>query len=457
MQPDSCSSALAEIAFSTPRNISGEAFAAAKTCLIDYLASCLCAIPGDVAATAEAVLPAYGAGRCGLAASSRTSSVHGSAFYHALIATAEDLDDSHRYASGMHMSASTFPAALALCEENPVSGRDFAAAIVAGYEVLGRIARSVDIPLRKRGFHATGAVGPFGAAMTAAALLKLSPAAIVDALGIAASGCGGIFAFLREGSASRHFHAGLAAGTGISAAFLARAGMRGPRAALEGGDGFFQAYAGEWNEEILLAPNDRPEILAVYHKLWSTCGHAIPAVSALREIRKEIGNRLGQIRSIEISGYKASAALDAPWTDVAAKARFSLPAITGIVLALGSAGVREMSADNLRRPDVRRIAGLVSVREDPELSAAYPRLRSGRVRILMDNGDRFEKLEEAPLGMPENPASPAMLEDKFRIAAERHFSPARTDEIVATVSKLDAVDDMREITRLLRREGNDSP
>lgn len=451
MQSESCSSSLAAIACSTGRSVSGETLTAVKLCLLDYLASCLYAVPGDVAAGAEALLPACGMGRCGIIASGQTTSVYGSALYHALIATAEDLDDSHRYASGMHMSASVFPAALALCEENAVSGSDFIGAVVAGYETLGRIARSVDLPLRKRGFHATGAVGPFGAAMTASSLLKLSEEDVVAALGIAASGCGGIFAFLREGSGSRHFHAALAGGTGLSAAFLARSGMRGPRSALEGIDGFFQAYAGEWDRDALLSPSEKPEILAVYHKLWSTCGHAIPAVTALRQLREDVGNRLERIRSIEISGYKASAALTGPCTDVVAKARFSLPAITGIVLALGNAGVGEMSAENLRRSDVRRIAGLVAVREDPELSASYPRLRAGRVRIVMDDGEQLEKLVEAPLGMPENPASPAMLEEKFRVAAERHFSPERIDEIVETVSRLEAIDDMRGFGLLLRR------
>ena len=427
------------------------ACSAVRLCLLDYLAALLYALPGPVADAAAALLPVTGGGDCPLIASSAKSSVYGSALYHALIATAEDLDDS-RYASGLHMSAATFPAALALCDKETISGEEFIRAVLGGYEVLGRLGRSVDLALRGRGFHATGALGPFGSAMAASLLQRLSEEEMVNALGIAASGCGGIFAFLQEGSTSRHMHGALAAGSGLAAACCASAGMTGPEAALEGKDGFFQAYAGAWDKELLLGKREQPEIFSVYHKLWSTCGHAIPAVTALRSLFEQVRPHSDRIREIEISGYKASAALSAPCPDTPARARFSLPAICGIVLTFGNAGVREMSAENLKNSQVRSISERVRVREDPELVAAYPRLRAGRVRITLEDGTTFTELCEAPLGMPENPAPPAMLEEKFRAAAERHFSAARIDAILQGLAALEQVRDMREITRLLQAE-----
>lgn len=451
----SCTRQLVRIAAAlTGRCADGDVLQSVKVCLLDYLAACLYAVPGPVAEQGEALLSlAGGSGDHYVLADKRGASLYGSATYHALIATAEDLDDSHRYASGLHMSAAVFPAALALGEAERVSASRFIGAVLAGYEVLGRLGRAVDLPLRRHGFHATGALGPFGAAMTASVLYGLHENEAVNALGIAASGCGGVFAFLGEGSSSRHFHGALAAGSGLSAAGLASRGMTGPESVLEGKDGFFQAYAGgEWDAKQLLDARGVPEILSVYHKVWSTCGHAIPAVTALHHLLPDVSHRLDAIRSITVSGYKASAALDSPCPDDPVRARFSLPAICGIVLTFGSAGVREMTRENLRHESVRRLANLTSVKEDAALTALYPERRAGEVRITMKDGTDFTKRVEKPLGMPENPAPSVMLQEKFYQAAEHHFSTARITMILNAVAELEYLENMADFTRLLRAE-----
>ena len=75
-------------------------------------------------------------------------------------------------------------------------------------------------------------------------MLKLDRSRFADALGVAGSFTGGIWAFLADGAMTKRFHPGKAAETGLSAALLARSGMSGPRQVLEAQwGGFYSTYA----------------------------------------------------------------------------------------------------------------------------------------------------------------------------------------------------------------------
>src|SRR5262249_33461492 len=160
-------------------------------------------------------------------------------------------------------------------------------AIVAGYETAIALARAGHPDLRRRGFHPTGAVGPFGAAMAAAKLQSLSTAQIADALGIAASASAGLFAFVNGGADIKRLHAGHAAREGLQAALLAQQGVQGPPGVIEARDGFLQAFAGrspssaKEGEAVALPPAVPFGITDCYIKPYACCRHIQPAVEAL--------------------------------------------------------------------------------------------------------------------------------------------------------------------------------
>src|SRR5262249_40298410 len=93
------------------------------------------------------------------------------------------------------------------------------------------------------GRRCTGTCGSFGAAAAAAKMLGLDEERFADALGIAGTFTGGIWAFLADGAMTKRFHPGRAAENGLSAALLAEAGLTGPRQVLEAEwGGFFSTY-----------------------------------------------------------------------------------------------------------------------------------------------------------------------------------------------------------------------
>src|SRR5947207_15951124 len=91
----------------------------------------------------------------------------------------------------------------------------------------------------KRGWHCTSSIGTLGAAAAASQLFSLNSAAVVHALGIAASlACG-----LKEniGSMVKPLHAGMAARNVVTAARLAKAGFIASEQSIEGPQGYLAA------------------------------------------------------------------------------------------------------------------------------------------------------------------------------------------------------------------------
>src|SRR5882762_2601319 len=91
-----------------------------------------------------------------------------------------------------HPTVPVLAASLAIAERHGVSGATFLDAFLVGFEVECKIAEAIDPNHYQRGFHSTGTIGTFGAAASAARLLKLTPVHLAHALGIAASMSSGI-------------------------------------------------------------------------------------------------------------------------------------------------------------------------------------------------------------------------------------------------------------------------
>src|SRR5690606_7706057 len=135
------------------------------------------------------------------------------------------------------------PAVLAVGEWLDAPGTDILPAMAAGYDVMGRVGRSIAEMHWERGFHPTGTLGPFGATVAAGRLLGLDAATMNSALGIAGSQSSGLKAFQSDGSLTMIFHAGRSAQNGVEAAVLAQQGFVGPSAVFEDRQGLIATTA----------------------------------------------------------------------------------------------------------------------------------------------------------------------------------------------------------------------
>src|SRR6266446_6004595 len=154
--------------------LSEEVLHYARRHLLDTVGVMIAGAGGEVATRAEAVLAAVRpAGRVPVPGRARRADLLDAAFLGGTAAHGIELDDGYRHGSA-HCGCVVVPAALAVGYERRTSGPALIEAIVAGYETAITLARACHPDLRQRGFHPTGAVGPFAAAMASGKLRGLS-------------------------------------------------------------------------------------------------------------------------------------------------------------------------------------------------------------------------------------------------------------------------------------------
>jgi len=422
----------------------------AKCCLLDFLAACISAHRSQSVAAARGIVRQMGGSGSTLIGQKETGSLLGASLYNGIIAHAEELDDSHRYVSGLHLGAVAIPPALAVAEQQDLNGEAFMKAVVCGYEAAGRICRCIDQPHRARGFHSTGTIGPFGACAAAAAALNLKDAVSVNAIGLTGSTAAGLFAFLEDGATVKHLHPGRAAMDGLMCALLAEAGMTGPATVFEAREGFFHAYAGEYSAEPFHNSLEIYEIQNAYHKLHSSCGHSFPAIDLALALRCELDGQWRQIRQIQIRTYRAAAVLNKVVPTSVQEARFSIPYLVGLALVRGHICRTDFTSETLTDLDILDVAGRVIVVEDPELQASFPRLRAGILHAELASGESIHNRIDSPRGMPDNPINFDDIRQKFETESATALSQAERSAIINVIERLDTLASTRAFSRLLR-------
>ena len=140
-----------------------------------------------------------------------------------------------------HLGVVVLPALLALSQRGTVSGRDFIAAAVVGYETGARFGRAFINPDFTRFFRPTGFTGPIAAAACGGRLLGLNEDACTSAIALAANTASGLNQWPHEGTEDMFFHPGFAARSGVTAVLLAELGAEGSEGALDGPAGLLTA------------------------------------------------------------------------------------------------------------------------------------------------------------------------------------------------------------------------
>src|SRR5215831_11840903 len=160
-----------------------------------------------------------------------------------------DYDDTHTR-NIIHPAGPVISAILALSEHHPVSGNEFANALVLGVDAECRIGNSVYPKHYDVGWHITGTAGVFGAAAASGKLLGLSEQQMLWAFGLAATQPVGLQEMF--GSMTKSFHPGRAAQNGLTAALLASKNFTSSEQSLEAKYGWVNVVAPRITTETLL-------------------------------------------------------------------------------------------------------------------------------------------------------------------------------------------------------------
>jgi 2-methylcitrate dehydratase PrpD len=357
-----------------------------------------------------------------------------------------ELDDGYTKGS-VHPGCTVIPAALTVGYATQASGKALIEAIVAGYETATAIGRSCHPALRHRGFHPTGAVSVFGAAMAAGKLRGLSARALTNAMGIAASSSAGLFAFVNGGADIKRLHAGHAAREGVQAALLAEQGVEGPPGVIEARDGFMQAFAYASPDEarpITLPPEAPFGVTDCYVKPNPCCRHIQPATEALIALLKDEGIATDEVKHVAVETYRIAAEHAATGWDDFASSQLSFPYL--MVLALKHRAIRFEHFSEAARADPANamLAAKIHVSAPAEIDRLYPRLRPARVTVTTARG-KFTRQADEALGSRLVPLDDDGLKGKFHDLVAPALGDAAATNLAAQLWTISNADDVRPI------------
>ena len=438
-------------------DLSPEVFDCAKYLLLDYLGVALAGSLAESSPPLHKMLArTAGSGPCTVLGTSASVPAEYAALANGTAAHSVELDDTHQ-AGSIHPGVVMFSVGIALSELNPkINAAEFAAAVVAGYEVSTRLAMAVQPKFHYAlGFHPTSTCGVFGAAVAAAKLLRLTEEQMLSAVGIAGSMAAGSLEFLAEGTWTKRLHPGLAAQNGILAANLAGQGFRGPSTILEGRDGFLHGYSRESKPELVTQNLGRDfEILHTAVKPHACCRYMQAPIDALLALALEHDIPAAQVERVEIAVLEAGWSLvceprarkNSPVNTV--DAQFSMPYGAAVALLHRQAGLDQFAAGNFQSPELNVLMEKVVLRKDPRIEENFPKEWSAIVSVLLAGGKRYEKHVRFPNGDPENPLSWDELAAKFTSLAVRALPRERCNQITTCVRELKPSSDLSEIWKL---------
>lgn len=386
----------------------------------------------------------------------RLSSNRDAALVNGVLIHGLDYDDTH-VPGVVHVSASGLPAALAVALERHLTGREFLTGYILALEVTARLSAVAEGGFHQVGFHPTGVVGAFGAAVAAGALSGLSPSAIAHAQGIVGSMAAGSLEFLETGAWTKRLHPGHAAACGLLAARLASQGFTGPRHVYEGRFGLYRTHLGEeLSADPLSALDDlgeRWEVPRVAIKPYPACHFThsfIDAALSLLQLGLE-PSEIAQVECLIAPGEVGTVCIPAeakksPKNEYAAK--FSLQYIVAAALLRGRFGLEELREESLFDSEILDLAQRVSYRDDPD--SGFPRHYSGEVIVTTRDGRTLRAREQVNRGAEERPIADSTIERKFvdNVCLTRsRFVAARIGEMLQGI---DGVPDMAAVGEVLR-------
>lgn len=394
---------------------------AARYCVLDTLGSALGAAENEELA---AIAREY-AQWTGLGENNRSARLWGSAqrtnlmnavFLNGMMAHQLELDDVHT-ASKSHVGAVVVPAAWAVAEALGCSGKTFLEAVVAGYEVMGRVGKAMDVASnRKRGWHTTGIIGTFGAAAAACKLFGLTQEQTANALGLAGTQSCGLWAFLAEGATCKKLHTGRAAVNGVASCLLAKSGMTGAIHILDAKDGgLYPAVSDSWDmEKLTEGLGQSYEITRMDKKPYPCCRTTHPNIDAALRLRAE-GVRAQDVAQVLVETYEVGVLQCgfSKYPESPVEAKFSTPFTVACALVKGHVNQADFDEQTLQDAQIRRIAEHTSVVAAPLFTERYPKQWGSRMTITCTDGSRRVCQIDNMSGSVAVPLSPEQEQSKF--------------------------------------------
>jgi 2-methylcitrate dehydratase PrpD len=377
----------------------------------------------------------------------RAATAPNAAFANGVAAHALDYDDF--WLPGAHPSAPIVPAAFALAELLGSGGAELIAALLAGYELMGRLH---SVAPQRNGWHPTGVYGTFGAVAACARLLGCSAEEVGWALGIAASSTSGVDA--HEGTMTKPFHAGQSARNGLWAALLAADGFTANDAIFDPGHSFFDAFQrGEpierWRLTVGLGSQYWIDSPGIGIKMHPAGYYMLQTFEAALKIVIENDLSPDDINRVEI-GVKPGSRFDRDQVRGGLEGKFSLQYVATMAIVDRRLDTASFSDESAFSPAVLATMSKVRTRVDSGIPDNQA-LSYNPVTIACTDGRRYTESVVRTRSHWDYPLTREEWVGKFTANAETALTPEVTAQVLDALEHLEDVTDVRQVGTLLGR------
>ena len=375
-----------------------------------------------------------------------------------------------------HIGLYVLPPILAIGEQTHASGKDLITAMAVGYELGGRITASLarhripieEPPYAKDSLRYGYAPAIFGGVAGASQLLGLGDEQTTNAFGIAGASLppAAMVKWTRTSPpvsmTKYNGWAGWVSQLATVAALLAQKGFTGDTTILDGEWGFWQFYGSPFFKRDVLTGG----LGTVWHpdKVWfkpyPCCGLNFTGIDGILKIMRENEIKPGDIEHILVQannilltpvrlGTEVTTQIDTQYTNTYL---FAVAAYYG-----SRPGPLWQSPNVMRDPKVIDLMQKVDVQLHPKDEELGPKaLREGKglyfdtVVEVTAKGRKFTTEVAVPPGTAAFPMTDEELREKFRDNAS--YSPLevdRVEEVIHTCAKLEELDDMAKLLKML--------
>ncbi|WP_204114824.1 MmgE/PrpD family protein [Shimia biformata] len=353
----------------------------------------------------------------------RRASASGVALAAGMTIDSIDAHDGFNPAKG-HIGCPLLSGMLPLAHAAGVSGRDFLATLVMGYEFGARasVAQHATVP----DYHTSGSWGAVTVAAAGARLMALDHDQTRHALGIAEfhgprsqmMRCIDFPTMLKDGS-------GWGAMAGVSAVRLAAKGFTGaPAITVEQAQDHWQGLGEDW------------KILQQYYKPYPVCRWAQAPIEAALAVQRAHKITPARIARIEVETFHESIRLATRRPRTTEEAQYSTSFPTAVALVRGNVQPADIADDALYDPEILRLSDAMEFREHDYANAAFPTRRFARVSLVLRSGETCQSDWTEPRWDHTAPPTDVELRQKFRNLAAPIIGKFRAAAIEGAIDAL---------------------
>ncbi len=408
--------------------------------LLDSLGTAIGAVEGPPVKAIRKMLDDFGGSQQSTLIGGGKTTPDRAALYNSGLVRYLDFNDSYLAKGETCHPSDNIGSILAAGETTDLSGKDFLTALAVAYQVQCRL--SDEAPVRDKGFDHT-TQGSYAVAAGVSKALELDEGKTANAIAIAGTALNAL-RVTRTGALSNW--KGLAyphtAFGGTHAAFLAKYGITGPPAVLEGNKGFMDSIAGEfsidWETENLERVTD------TIIKKYNAEIHSQSSIEGMIELKQKHGFTADEVDKIEIEIFDVAYHIigggeEGDKTIVRSKeeADHSLQYMVSAALLDGQVMPEQYKTSRIEADDIQSLLQKVKVSPNQEYSDHFPDEMPTKLTVHLKSGKTHSIEKRDYEGFHTRPMSWDTVIQKFEGLAEPFTTKKLRQQVIDTVQNFE--------------------